>query len=456
VRQRAADLTAPLGIPAYRRLWSADVISSLGDWAGRLALAVLVFERTGSPAWAAAVTAVSLAGFVGLGQVLATFGDRHGRVSVMLVTDVVRAACFLAMLIPGIPMGGLLALAFVAGLASPPFEAARAAALPDLVPEARYGEALALSGMTFQFSLVAGYAFGGVLLGVVTPSGALAVNAGTFLVSAAILLSLRSSPAAAPATEQTSAVASLRTAARHLLGDRMIRRAIALVAVTGCLGTVSEALVVPYAGAVGFGSSATGLLAAMVPVGTLLAVAVIPTRGSHERLLRGASWCVLLSAAAAAPLFAMEASGALALLAFAVSGAMYATSIPTNAVAGMRLQRDTRASAMGIAVGLIMGSQALGAAGGGIAAATFGTSTAITWSFLLAAAFGAWAVATSPRDARHLAPRRRPAAADGEGREVIDLREPEVIDLREPEVIDLDAATEPAPQEHTFVATGSA
>ena len=46
----------------FRRLWLADMVSLLGDWAGRLALAVLVLERTGSPAWAAAVTAVSLAG----------------------------------------------------------------------------------------------------------------------------------------------------------------------------------------------------------------------------------------------------------------------------------------------------------------------------------------------------------------------------------------------------------
>ena len=55
-------MLSPLRRPAFRRLWAADMISLLGDWAGRLALTVLVLERTGSPAWAAAVTAVSLAG----------------------------------------------------------------------------------------------------------------------------------------------------------------------------------------------------------------------------------------------------------------------------------------------------------------------------------------------------------------------------------------------------------
>src|SRR3546814_511859 len=107
LRRRARDLTSPLGIADFRRLWVADMISLLGDWAGRLALAVLVLDRTGSPGWAAAVTAVSLAGFVGIGQVLATYADRFGRISVMLVADVARAALFGAMLL-SVPIGGVL------------------------------------------------------------------------------------------------------------------------------------------------------------------------------------------------------------------------------------------------------------------------------------------------------------------------------------------------------------
>ncbi len=101
LRARAGELLSPLRLSSYRRLWSADMISLLGDWAARLALAVVVYDRTGSAAWAAAVTAVSLAGFVGLGQALATLADRYGRIAVMIVADLVRAACFAAMLLLG-------------------------------------------------------------------------------------------------------------------------------------------------------------------------------------------------------------------------------------------------------------------------------------------------------------------------------------------------------------------
>jgi len=414
---RFGTLLSPLSIPGFRRIWMADVISLLGDWAGRLALTVLVLQRTGSPAWAAGVTAVSLAGFVGIGQVLATLADRYGRISVMLVADVARALLFFAMLL-SIPVGGLLVLAFLAGLATPPFEAARAAALPDLVPEDRYGGALALAGISVQSSLVVGYALGGLLLTVVDAEVALAVNATTFLVSAVLLLGLRNTPAARPAAVRFTVKGSLGAGAEALFGDRMVRRALAIVAVTGALGTVGEALVVPYASDIGLGDGLLGLLAAAVPVGTLLGTAVIATgTRDHHVLLRNAAWCGTITAACAAPLFWLEVRDGLAFLAFAIAGGIFAVSIPANTVIGTRLSRDTRASAMGIAVGVLMGSQALGAGLGGVVASLVGSPRAISGALVAATVFGAWAVVTTPIEAKHLLRRPRSLPADT----VIDL-----------------------------------
>src|SRR5689334_10495510 len=98
------ELFAPLAVPAYRRLWTAEVLSGMGDWAARLALSVLVLERTGSATVMALVTAASLVPWIGPGQVLATFGDRFGRRPVMIASDVVRATAFLALLLPGLPV----------------------------------------------------------------------------------------------------------------------------------------------------------------------------------------------------------------------------------------------------------------------------------------------------------------------------------------------------------------
>ena len=410
LRQRVAALVAPLRLRYFRRLWVADMVSLFGDWAGRLALAVLVLERTGSPAWAAAVTAVSLAGFVGIGQVLATLADRYGRVTVMIVADLARAALFAAMLLP-IGVGWLLVLAFFAGIATPPFEAARSAALPDLVPEDRYGEALALSGVSVQSSLVIGYALGGLLLTVVDAETALAINAMSFILSAVLLLDLRHTPAAQPAGVPATVGQSLGDGATSLWSDRLIRRALTIVAVTGALGTVAEALVVPYASEIGLPKAMLGLLAAAIPVGTLVGTAAIASgTRDHHRLLRNAAWCAAFTSACAAPLFWLEASGGFAFVAFAIAGGIFAVSIPTNTVIGLRLTRDNRASAMGIAVGVLMGSQAVGAAVGGLLASQIGSAEAITGALVATTVFGLWSAVSTPHEAKHLR-RARPRAA---------------------------------------------
>jgi MFS family permease len=428
---RAGALASPLQLPDFRRLWAADMISLLGDWAGRLALTVLVLDRTGSPAWAAAVTAVSLAGWVGIGQVLATLADRVGRLPVMLAADLARAALFCAMLLD-LPVGALLGLAFLAGVATPPFEAARSAALPDIVPEHRYGDALALSGISIQASLVVGNMLGGVLLVLVGARGALAINALSFLVSGVFILGLRHTAAAAPASTTRTVRGSLRDGAANLFGDRMVRRALVIIAMTGALGTVDEALVVPYAAVVGIPNGFLGVLAAAVPIGTLIGTAVIARSSDHHRLLRSAGLCTVVTAALAVPLYWLEVGGPGAFVAFLISGGMFAVSIPTNVVIGTRLLRDTRASAMGIAVGILMGGQAAGAAIGGAVASVIGPPRAIAGSLALAAVFGIWSTVTTPVEAKHLVGRRR----------VIPITPPPIAGaglLDPPSVVDLDA-----------------
>jgi len=379
--------------------------------------------------------------------VLATLADRFGRIPVMLAADVARAALFAAMLLH-LPVGVLLLFAFLAGLATPPFEAARSAALPEIVPEHRYGDALALSGLTVQASIVVGNALGGLLLVVAGARGALAINAASFLVSGVLILGLRGTAAAAPVTAVSSVSGSLRAGAANLFGDRMARRAMIIIATSGALGTVGEALVVPYARAVALPQGVVGLLAASVPVGTLVGTVVIARSTDHHTLLRSAGLCILLTSALALPLYWLEVGGAGAFVAFIICGGIFAVSIPTNVVIGTRLHRESRASAMGIAVGILMGSQAAGAAVGGLVATAVGPPRAIAGALTLAVAFGAWSTLTTPVDAKHLAGRRRPMSSvlpPSPPEEALTARDPErtVIDLdREarPGVIDLGAA----------------
>jgi hypothetical protein len=66
---------------------------------------------------------------------------------------------------------------------------------------------------------------------------------------------------------------------------------------------------------------------------------------------------------------------------------------------------------MGIAVGVLMGSQAIGAAVGGLVASQIGSAHAITAALVGAAVFSLWSAVSTPHEAKHLRQTRRVRAA---------------------------------------------
>src|SRR3954469_17183461 len=131
-RRRVGGWPEPLSDRSVRRLWYARTVSEAGDWAARIALTLYVFAQTGSPLAATAVTTVSLLPHLGIGQLLGTLADRFPHRRVMVVSEVVRGLLFGLLALTDLPVPALLGVAFLAGLADPPFGAAHSAALPQL------------------------------------------------------------------------------------------------------------------------------------------------------------------------------------------------------------------------------------------------------------------------------------------------------------------------------------
>jgi MFS family permease len=378
----------------FRLVWSAQVLSELGDWSARVALAILVLDKTGSKVLTAAVTAVGFLPWVGVGQALAALGDRIPRRSVMVAADVVRAAAFLALGFVE-PVWALLDIAFAAASATPPFEAARAATIPEVVSEDGYGDALTLSNITFQVVLVLGYLFGGGLVAIVGPRTALVVNAGTFAVSGVLLGFMRAGKIARPGGTVS---ANLRAAARTIYEDRFLRRAAALATIGGAGGIVGEALVAVYVreNLEGTGDWAIGFLAAMVPVGTILASALVRRRGEHEDLLRTSAMVVLLGAVGGCIWFLIEPPNLWAAAAFFSIGITFAMVIPAYAVVGTRLPEEIRASAFGLMQGMLLGGQALASIAGGGLAVLVGSGPAAALALFPALGYSLFAFFVAP------------------------------------------------------------
>src|SRR5262245_37902225 len=188
--KRLRELLAPLSFHDMRQLWLSQVLSEAGDWAARVALAVLVLERSHSVALSALVTTASLLPSVGIGQWLATYGDRLPRRRLMVVSDLSRAGVFALLVLP-LPIWAILLLVFLAGCASAPFEAARSALMPSTVPEDMYPAALALALATYQFAIIAGTLLGGALLAAIGARAAVAANCLSFLASAGLIARLK-------------------------------------------------------------------------------------------------------------------------------------------------------------------------------------------------------------------------------------------------------------------------
>src|ERR1700722_693644 len=97
-------------VAEFRALWLAQLLSVAGDQLAKVALTVLVYDRTHSSLLAAVTFAASFVpGFLG-GLTLSGLADRLPRRTVMIACDVIRGVLVLIMAAPGVPLPVIVAL----------------------------------------------------------------------------------------------------------------------------------------------------------------------------------------------------------------------------------------------------------------------------------------------------------------------------------------------------------
>ncbi|HEX4249965.1 MAG TPA: MFS transporter [Pseudonocardia sp.] len=292
----------------FRALWAAELLSIVGDQLARVGLAVLVYGRTGSAAWAALTYALTFLPAMAGGMLLGRLADRYRRRELMVLVDLLRAVLVGLMALPGMPLWLLCALLVVVVAVGPPHAAAQGALLPEVLGS-RFEAGLAVRQITSQTGQLVGFGLGGVALAVVSPSVALGADALTFAISAVLLrYGLRDRPVARPGPGAGTEPADpegervrtdghrpgrpRRTAARRgalaewyadtraglrAVASEPSRRVLAgLVWLVGCY-VVPEGLAAPYAAQLGGGPAVVGLLMAADPAGSVLGAWLITT-----------------------------------------------------------------------------------------------------------------------------------------------------------------------------------
>jgi len=413
----------------YRRLWLAQVLSEIGDWAARLALSALIYSRTGSASLSSLAFVIALLPALGPGPWLSTYADRYGRRLVMVGGDLIRALIFGLLALPlDWPPAVPLLMAMLAGVVTTPFESARAAAVIDVVeagPEEgarrRVIDAVTLGQVTQDVATVLGYLVGGLLLVALGPAGGLAADAATFALSALLLAGLppmvpaaegaRLPPSAGPgAATRPGASARLRAAAGAMTADPLVRRAALLASLAVATGTATQSLVVPLVTATMPARPWLSGAALAAGAGTaLVATVVLPRAAAGGRALQLTAVLCLLPAAFGAGLAAAPSPWA-ALAGLVLTGGLFAALVPAVGLVAPRLPTQLRATCFGLLTALLTALQGVLCLAAGLIADTAGAARAAVVVLLPAAAAGV-VVLVGPARSRPAPGRRRATRA---------------------------------------------
>ncbi len=205
-------------------LLAAEVVSTTGSQMTWLALPWFVLVTSGSATRMSAVVGAELIGLAVLGIPGGAVLRRLGAWKTMVLADAIRAPLMLAIPVlhwAGVDaFGAILVLAFLLGALAGPYFAAQKVIVPELLgeDEALVGRANALFQGATRITMLLGPVLGGILIATVSAPWALVVDAGTYVVSSVLLLTLVPRPAPLPpADEDVGARRGLRFLAREPL-----------------------------------------------------------------------------------------------------------------------------------------------------------------------------------------------------------------------------------------------
>lgn len=225
--ERQGYLAALREFPNFRRLFFARTTSLLGDWFNLLGLLALLREVTGSDArLIGGVFIIKLLPAFLMGPAAGVVADRFDRKRILIATELLRFLFVVGLfLVPSFPHRAPLlvfGLTFCQMATAAFAEPARSATIPNLVSTKALAAANALNAVAWSLMFTLGAGLGGVVTDLLGWRFALGLDAGTYLVSAWLILGVRM-----PVREQREASGKLDLAgisgARDLLeGGRYV------------------------------------------------------------------------------------------------------------------------------------------------------------------------------------------------------------------------------------------
>lgn len=271
--------------PAYRRLWAARTVSQWGDTFRFVALAIVVYQLTGSGLGVAGVVVAEILPVLLIAPVAGVLVDRLPRVPVMVASDLVRALLAGTLAFWHDEPLAVYAIAFGMSAASVFFNPAAQSLLPSLVHSDQLVAANSGIWTAAVVSQIVLAPLAGGLVVVLAPGWAFGVNAVTYLLSAAVLRGLGKGESAR-AMGRRRLLTEAQEGVALIVANRLLR-ALAIGQLLAALsaGATSALLVVLAAESLGTDPGAYGVLVGAIGVGAALGpLLLLPVIKDPQRL----------------------------------------------------------------------------------------------------------------------------------------------------------------------------
>ena len=372
---------APFGVPIFRALWIAGLVSNVGSWMQTVGAQWFMVEQNSPPLLIALVQTASAAPVLLLGIPAGVLGELLNRRALLIwvqAAQVIISAGLVALAAAGeMTSYLLLVLTLLLGAASavqlPAYEAMSA----EIVPTRMIPNAASLSAISVNLARAIGPAIAGLLLSSLSVAFVFALNLASFAVLLIVLVGWRSYRPDPHQPERF--LDATRAGIRYVSHSGVVRRLYVRLGLFVVPGSVLYALLPILATEhLDLDSAGYGILLAGLGVGSVAAAFLAPI--VRDKI--GTNHTVLISSTlfgAGTVVVALSSAVALTLPVLAVVGAAWIGVVATlNGVVESFLPVWVRTRGLSIYQMVLFGSLAVGAAASGAIAGWAGIEVTVT------------------------------------------------------------------------------
>jgi MFS family permease len=295
------SVLAPLGVPTFRAIWSANVVSNIGTLMQQVGAAWLMTTLTSSTLLVGLVQTASTLPVFLVGLLAGALADLAERKKLLIWAQswmLVMAAAlgvltFCKLTTPEILLGFTFGIGLGAAINLPAWQAA----VQDIVPKPLIASAVSLNSIAFNVARAIGPALGGFVVAAAGPAVAFFSNAASYLATILAVSTWKPAPPAPRLSEDI--LGAIRAGVRYLLhAPRLQAPIIRSIAFNLCASAVWPLLPLLARDVLQTSAVGYGLLLASFGLGSITAAICLPHLRSLFALDRILGLGAILAAAA--------------------------------------------------------------------------------------------------------------------------------------------------------------